>query len=113
MSSFGTAGKKVDPEAVRFYLDAEAHERACALGYARRTAEIMALRSKLLKLSDEAYEQVIKLVQQLVDERPEQDREAKAKAQDGRRQRGMELLDKAAGTVGSGRAAGVSKVSAT
>lgn len=57
---------KIKIDDVIFYFDAVVRDQLDSAGYCRKSGEILALRSELLKLSDGEFSAAVKTVKQLV-----------------------------------------------
>lgn len=58
----------IDFEKIWFYFDAVARDRMDSTGLSRKTGEVLALRQKLLSLSESQFEAAMKTISKLVDD---------------------------------------------
>lgn len=69
----GNKKPKVKLEDLRFYFDGVETERVDAAGWGRRSAEVLVLREKLLKMPAPAFEAAIKTMKNVIADKPAAD----------------------------------------
>ena len=91
-----------------FYFDGVERDRLDAAGLSRKSGEVLALRERMLRLSDGAFDSAIKALKSLVDDAAHTDDGAEAAP--GKKRRAAELYDTArkAGRGGTGQTGKVS-----
>ena len=95
-------------EELCFYFDGVERDRMDSSGTSRKSAEILALRDRLLKLPDENFDAAIKTVKSLVDDVNTKDGDD---ARATRGAKGKALYDQVRGQGRGGTGGGTSKVS--
>ena len=93
-------------EDVAFYLDAIDRDRLDASGASRRASELSALRTNMMRLSDEAFETAMRTIRHIVaDATAEGGRDGKVEADAKKRRHGAELYERSTGRTLSGSSA--------
>lgn len=107
MDEFDAKATTITLEDVAFYLDAIDRDRLDAAGASRRASELSALRSSMMRLSDEAFESAMRTIRHIVaDAAQEGGRDGKPDADAKKRRHGAELYERSTGrTLGGSSAA--------
>jgi hypothetical protein len=102
-------------EAVAFYMDAVDRDRLDAAGASRRAADLLALRDRMLRLNDAAFDVAIRTIKNVVEDVAEDGgKDGKTEADARKRRLGSELYERSTGrALPSGSGGRAQKVAPT